>query len=49
VYDEGKIIFQARCEFLDDDTADTLAQKIHALEYKYYPGVIAQFLDSLPI
>ena len=39
-YDEGSIIFQARCEVLPEDTADSLAEKIHALEYEYFPKVI---------
>ncbi len=40
LYDHGPVIFQARCPVLENDTADSLAQRIHALEYKYYPEVI---------
>jgi phosphoribosylglycinamide formyltransferase-1 len=43
-YDEGEIIFQARCPVDPSDTADTLAQKIHKLEYEHYPKVIEQVL-----
>lgn len=43
-YDEGKIIFQQECEVLPADTPETLAQKIHALEYKYYPAVVEKLL-----
>ncbi len=43
-YDEGEIIFQARCPVDPSDTADTLAQKIHQLEYEHYPRVIGQVL-----
>lgn len=39
-YDRGSVIFQAKCPVLPDDTADTLAQRVHALEYEYYPEVI---------
>jgi len=39
-YDRGSVIFQAKCPVLPDDTADTLAQRVHALEYEYYPKVI---------
>jgi phosphoribosylglycinamide formyltransferase 1 len=39
-YDEGKIIFQAKCEVSKNDTADDVAQKIHQLEYQYFPEVI---------
>ena len=39
-YDEGKIIFQARCNITDNDTPETLAEKVHQLEYENYPAVI---------
>lgn len=43
-YDDGDIIFQAKCEVSPDDTPKTVALKVHALEYKYFPKVIAQLL-----
>lgn len=43
-YDHGKIIFQATCPVLENDTAGSLAQRIHALEHKHYPEVIGQLL-----
>ena len=43
-YDEGAIIFQKTCEVTDNDTPDTLAEKVHALEYEYFPKVIEQIL-----
>lgn len=46
-YDEGDIIFQARSPVLPDDTPETLAQRIHELEYRYYPEVIEKLLASL--
>ena len=39
-YDEGNIIFQAKCPVLPTDTADMIAEKVHALEYEYFPRVI---------
>jgi len=39
-YDDGQIIFQAKCLVEPSDTAETLAGKIHQLEYKYFPEVI---------
>ncbi len=39
-YDEGKIIFQAKCEVAETDSADEVAKKIHLLEYQYFPEVI---------
>lgn len=43
-YDEGAILFQAKCELASDETPDSLSQKIHALEYKHYPKVIENYL-----
>jgi phosphoribosylglycinamide formyltransferase 1 len=37
-YDEGQIIFQAKCQVEPGDTAESLAGKIHKLEYKAFPG-----------
>jgi phosphoribosylglycinamide formyltransferase-1 len=39
-YDEGKIIFQAKCAVTETDSAEEVAQKIHLLEYQYFPEVI---------
>ena len=39
-YDEGDIIFQGKCLISKEDTPESLANKIHELEYKYYPEVI---------
>lgn len=39
-YDHGSVIFQARCEVLENDTPETLAAKIHVLEHEHYPKVI---------
>lgn len=41
-YDEGAIIFQAKCEVLATDTAEDVAEKVHELEYRYFPEVIEQ-------
>ena len=41
-YDRGTTIFQATCDITPDDTPDTLAQKIHKLEYEHFPKVIEQ-------
>lgn len=43
-YDEGDIIFQARCPVLSSDTPETLAKRIHELEYMHYPRVIEQLV-----
>lgn len=46
LYDHGEIIFQATCPVTSTDTADTLAQKIHALEHAHYPAVTADLLQT---
>ena len=46
-YDEGSIIFQAKCEVLQDDTPDSLAHRVHQLEYKHYPEVIEKVVRGL--
>lgn len=45
-YDNGDVIFQTACPVLEGDTANTLAQRIHALEHMHYPAVIEQLLLS---
>lgn len=46
-YDEGSIIFQAKCPLLPGDTADTLASRVHSLEYAHFPTVIEKVLESI--
>lgn len=41
-YDEGSIIFQAKCPVLPTDTAEMIAEKVHQLEYEHFPKVIAE-------
>ncbi len=45
-YDEGAIIFQAKVEVEETDTAEILAEKIHTLEHIHYPKVIATILSK---
>lgn len=44
LYDHGKIIFQAKCPVLPADTAQSLAQRVHQLEYEHYSTVIESLL-----
>lgn len=46
-YDDGQILFQARCKLENDETPDSLAKKIHELEYKYFPEVIEKQIKLL--
>ncbi len=45
-YDHGDIIYQATCAVEGNDSADSLAQKIHQLEYTHYPAVIADIIKK---
>ena len=46
-YDHGEIIFQKACPVSDNETVESLAQKVHALEHNYYPGQIEKLLDKI--
>jgi phosphoribosylglycinamide formyltransferase-1 len=46
-YDDGQIIFQAKCDVLPGDTPEDVARKVHQLEYQYFPQVIEKVLLSL--
>ena len=43
-YDEGKIIFQAATSLLPDDSAETIAAKVLALEHRYFAEMIESLL-----
>jgi phosphoribosylglycinamide formyltransferase-1 len=46
-YDEGDIIFQAKCDIDSDESPDSLAAKIHELEYEFFPTVVENLLKEL--
>jgi len=39
-YDAGDIIFQARCNIDPDETPESLAAKVHELEYLHFPKIV---------
>lgn len=45
-YDKGTILFQAKTQLESDETPDSLAAKIHELEYEHFPRVIAEILEK---
>ena len=45
-YDEGAVIFQAKCEVTSTDTAENVAAKIHELEMEHFPKVVDSLLFS---
>ena len=46
-YDEGEIIFQAKCEIKLEDTPESLAKKIHELEYAHFPKTVGKIIKQL--
>jgi phosphoribosylglycinamide formyltransferase-1 len=45
-YDDGNIIFQAKCPVEKNETPDSLAAKIHQLEYDHFPRVIEEVVEG---
>jgi phosphoribosylglycinamide formyltransferase 1 len=45
-YDEGRIIFQATCRVEEGDSPEDVANKIHELEYKHFPQVVADWIKT---
>lgn len=39
LYDHGHPIFQVKCPVYDNDTPNSLAQRIHELEHKHFPSI----------
>lgn len=46
-YDEGNLILQAKCPIEPGDTPESLAEKIHALEYEHFPKTVEKLAGSL--
>lgn len=46
-YDHGNTIFQAKCIVLENDTPETLAERIHQLEHQHYPKTIEELILKL--
>lgn len=46
-YDEGEIIFQDSFDILPGDTVESIAQRVHALEYKHFPRVIEEAVRKM--
>ncbi|MBI3141486.1 MAG: phosphoribosylglycinamide formyltransferase [Bacteroidetes bacterium] len=43
-YDKGDVIMQASVEVRPDDTVETLAERVHELEYEHYPETVHRML-----
>jgi phosphoribosylglycinamide formyltransferase-1 len=46
-YDNGDVIFQANCSVSKDDTAESLAQRIHRLEHEHYARIVENIVSKL--
>ena len=46
-YDEGKIILQKKCAVSDNETVETLTEKIQELERNYFPSTIERTIKKL--
>ncbi len=46
-YDDGAIIFQAKCTIDLNDTPDDIAQKVRKLEHKYFPKIIEETIRKM--
>jgi formyltetrahydrofolate-dependent phosphoribosylglycinamide formyltransferase len=42
IYDNGKLIYQAACPVYENDTVESLSQRIHLLEHEHYPRVVEE-------
>jgi phosphoribosylglycinamide formyltransferase-1 len=47
-YDEGKVIFQAKCIVEPGDTPEMVAKKVQQLEHKHFPAVIEELIKANP-
>lgn len=45
-YDKGQIIRQYTTPLNENDDAEDIARKVHALEYKYFPRVIESIIEE---
>ncbi|WP_369048800.1 phosphoribosylglycinamide formyltransferase [Tenacibaculum sp. UWU-22] len=45
-YDEGAIIFQAKTEVSAEDTPEDIADKVHKLEYTFFPKIIEDVIGQ---
>jgi phosphoribosylglycinamide formyltransferase-1 len=43
-YDHGRIVFQAKCPVLPEDSPEDVAQHVHKLEYANYPQIIEELI-----
>jgi phosphoribosylglycinamide formyltransferase-1 len=45
-YDDGETILQERCEITAEDTPETVAKKVQALEHRWFPVIVERLLSE---
>ena len=45
-YDEGAMIAQHKVNLGDEETAESIAAKVHALEYKWFPPIVEETISK---
>lgn len=48
-FDEGEIVFQAKCKVDPDDSFSDVAEKVHRLEYAFFPKIIDNLLNKIEL
>ena len=46
-YDEGDVLFQARCTVTEADTPERIAGKVRALEHAHFAPVIEKYIEAI--
>ena len=46
-YDDGQLILQIKCKVNSEDTVESLARKIHQLEYCHYAAAIEKIISEM--
>lgn len=47
-YDEGQILKQFALNISPGETAEQLAERIHALEHQHFPATVNHYFSNLP-
>lgn len=45
-YDEGRVLFQARCPVLPEDSPEAISEKVRQLEHEHFAPVIDKYLEA---
>jgi len=48
-YDKGEILFQTKCQIVENDTPQDIANKVHDLEMKHFPSIIEEYINNVTL